>query len=189
MNPDANAKRAVAEAVTDLVGGRNGVRGSRERCEERVTLRVHLDPRVPGERGANNIAVGGEKVRVALAVLVKELRRARDVGEEERDGAAREIRSHAESIIPRDRAPVYSVSRLCRTACAGVRVCGHAFRAFVLSHDRIIRDRAAEIVDDAFDHLGRTCPKVAGSSPARPVVVIIIVHSARPPGTDSWQRL
>ena len=89
MNPDANAKRAVAEAVTNLGGGRNGVRGSPERCEERVTLRVHLDPRVAGERGANNIAVGGKKVRVALAVLVKQLCRPRDVGEDERDGAAR----------------------------------------------------------------------------------------------------
>jgi hypothetical protein len=33
-------------------------------------------------------------------VLLEQLRRARDVGEEERDGAAREILSHAELIIP-----------------------------------------------------------------------------------------
>jgi hypothetical protein len=40
-------------------------------------------------------------------MLVKQLRRARDVRKEERDGAAREILSHAESIMPRDTAPVY----------------------------------------------------------------------------------
>jgi hypothetical protein len=114
VNPDANANGAVAQAVTDLVGSGNGVRGSRERCEERVTLRVHLDSRMPAKSAANNVAVGGEKVRVRVAVLLEQLRRARDVGEEERDGAAREILSHAELIMPRDRSPVYSVTRLWR---------------------------------------------------------------------------
>src|SRR5205823_267957 len=100
VNPDANANGAVAQAVTDLVGSGNGVRCSRERCEERITLRVHLDSRVPAKSAANDVAVGGEKVRVRVAVLLEQLRRARDVGEEERDGAAREILSHAELIIP-----------------------------------------------------------------------------------------
>jgi hypothetical protein len=36
-----------------------------------------------------------EKVRVRVAVLMKEPRRALDVGEEERDGAAWKILSHA----------------------------------------------------------------------------------------------
>jgi hypothetical protein len=44
--------------------------------------------------------VGSEKIRVPVAMLLKELRRARDVGEEERDCAAREILSHAEFIMP-----------------------------------------------------------------------------------------
>jgi hypothetical protein len=106
VNPDANANQPVAQAVTDLVGSGNGVRGSRERCEERVTLCVHLDSRMPAKSAANNVAVGGEKVRVRVAVLVEQLCRARDVGEEERNGAAREILSHAELIMPRDRSPV-----------------------------------------------------------------------------------
>jgi hypothetical protein len=46
------------------------------------------------ESGANDVAVGGEEVRIRVAVLVKQLRRARAVGEEKRDGAAREILSH-----------------------------------------------------------------------------------------------
>ncbi len=38
--------------------------------------------------------MGGEEVRVPVAVLVKQPRRARDVGEEECDGAAQEMLSH-----------------------------------------------------------------------------------------------
>jgi hypothetical protein len=44
--------------------------------------------------------VGGEKVRVRVVVFLEQLGRARDVREEERDGAAREILSHAELIMP-----------------------------------------------------------------------------------------
>jgi hypothetical protein len=47
-----------------------------------------------GESRANDDPVGVEQSGVAVAVLVQQLRRARDVGEEERDGAAGKIRSH-----------------------------------------------------------------------------------------------
>ena len=109
VNPDANANRAVAQAVTNLAGSRYGVRCSRERCEECVTLRVHLDSCVPGESRANDGAVSAEQIRVRGAVLMQELRRPCDVGEEERYGAAREVFSHAELIIEPRR-----VSRLVR---------------------------------------------------------------------------
>ena len=99
MDPDANANGPVAQAVTDLVGGGHRIRGSREGCEERVALCVDLDSRVPGESGTNDVAVSGEEIRVPVAVLVQELRRARDVGEEKGDGADREIASHARLII------------------------------------------------------------------------------------------
>jgi hypothetical protein len=120
VNPDANANGTVAQLVADLVGGGNGLRGSRERCEERITLRVHLNTRVPGERCTNDNAVDSEKIRVSVTMLVKQLRRARDVRKEERDGAAREILSHAESIMPRDRAPVYIGSGGGMVCCASV---------------------------------------------------------------------
>jgi hypothetical protein len=100
VHPNANANGALAQAVTDLVGSGNGLRSSRKRCEERVTLRVHLDPRVAAKSAANDVAVGGEKVRVRVVVFLEQLGRARDVREEERDGAAREILSHAELIMP-----------------------------------------------------------------------------------------
>jgi hypothetical protein len=100
VNPNANAKRAVPQALTDLLGSVDGMRGSREGGEERVTLRVHLDSRMPAKSTADYVAVGGEKVRVQVAMLLEQLGRARDIGEKERDGAAWKILSHAESIMP-----------------------------------------------------------------------------------------
>jgi hypothetical protein len=109
VNPDTNPNRAVGQPVTNLVGSRYGVRCSPECCEECVTLRVHLDSRVPGESSTNHGAVSAEEIRVRGAVLVQEFRRSCDVGEHERYGAAREVFSHAELIIEPRR-----VSRLVR---------------------------------------------------------------------------
>ena len=64
--------------------------------------------------------MGSEKIRVSVPMLAKELRRARDVRKEERDGAAREILSHVETIIPRDRAPVYIGSGERMVCCASI---------------------------------------------------------------------
>ena len=77
-------------------GGRERSRRGREREEEGVTLRIDLDPALPGAGLADDAAVLGERIGVGLgAELVQELRRALDVGEEEGNGAGREVVAHA----------------------------------------------------------------------------------------------
>jgi hypothetical protein len=95
VDPDANANRSAAQALTDLFGSGHRSGSPRERGEERVALRVHLDPRTPAQSATYHLPMRVEKVRVRVAVLMKEPRRALDVGEEERDGAAWKILSHA----------------------------------------------------------------------------------------------
>ena len=72
-------------------GGRNGFGGARKRDEEGVPLRVDLDARVLREGIPQNPPVLGEEVGVCRPVLLEEPRRALDVGEEEGDGATREL--------------------------------------------------------------------------------------------------
>ena len=100
VNSNANTNGASAQAVADLLGSRNGVRGSAERCKTRITLHVHVDARVPRQSVADDRAMSCEKLNVRVAALVKQLRRAFNVGEEKRDCAGREILSHAELIFP-----------------------------------------------------------------------------------------
>ena len=72
--------------------GRQRTRRGRERDEERIALRVDLDAAVPRERVAQDASMLGERLRVLrLAELVQQPRRALDVGEEEGDGAGREL--------------------------------------------------------------------------------------------------
>jgi hypothetical protein len=70
-------------------GDRGGCR--REGDEEGVALRIHLDAPVPLAGRAQDAAVLGQQVGVALAVLLQQPRRALDVGEEEGDGAGGEL--------------------------------------------------------------------------------------------------
>ena len=56
--------------------------------EERVSLRVDLDAVQLGERVADDLAVLGQDVPVAIAELFEEHRRALDVRKDERDGPA-----------------------------------------------------------------------------------------------------
>ncbi len=68
---------------------------SRERDEERVTLRVDLDTPLGAERLTQEAAMLRQSVGVRVgAELVQQLRRALDVGEEKGDGAGREIAPH-----------------------------------------------------------------------------------------------
>ena len=89
--------RPTAQTVADLDRGCDSVRGSRNRGEERVALRVHFDSRVPAKTTANHLSVGGEQLRVRVAVLPEQPRRARDVGEEERHRAPRQL-AHERSL-------------------------------------------------------------------------------------------
>src|SRR6266511_2814606 len=61
---------------------------------------VHLYPPVTLESRAQNPAVLGERVRIAISQLFQQLRRALDVREEERDGAGREFVPHKLNDAP-----------------------------------------------------------------------------------------
>ena len=75
--------------------GRERSRRGREREEEGVTLRIDLDPALPGAGLADDAAVLGERIGVALGTEgVQELGRALDVGEEESDRAGRKVVAH-----------------------------------------------------------------------------------------------
>ena len=67
----------------------------RERDEERVPLRVDLDAAVLCERVAHHTPVLGQQLRIPLAELVQQPRRALDVREQERHRAGRQLSAHA----------------------------------------------------------------------------------------------
>ena len=91
----AHRDRPGRELLVRLLRGRRRSLGGRERDEERVALGVDLDAAVSGERIAQHAAVLGERLGVRVRPeRVQQPRRALDVGEEEGDGAGREIRPH-----------------------------------------------------------------------------------------------
>ncbi len=100
MNAHPNANRPLAERLLPLARGGQSLRGPREGDEEGIALGVDLDPPVAHERLAQHAAVVGEEVGVGGAELVQETSRALDVGEEERDGAGREITHARECDLP-----------------------------------------------------------------------------------------
>ena len=74
-----------------VAGGGDRVRCARERDEERVALRVHLDAAVPRKRLPQHTAMLAQQCRVPFAMLVQQPRQALDIGEEERHGSAGKI--------------------------------------------------------------------------------------------------
>ena len=99
VEPHAHADRPAAERCLPIGGGRDRVGGARERDEERVALRVHLDAAVPRKGLPQHTTVLAQQLRVALAVLVQQPRRALDVREEERHCPRGEVPWHARSIV------------------------------------------------------------------------------------------
>jgi hypothetical protein len=91
VNPDPDLDRTGGEILLHLTRRCHRARRPRERDEERVTLRVHLDPVVARERLPQEPPMLREQLRVAVAMLLKQPRRALDVGEEKRDGPARQL--------------------------------------------------------------------------------------------------
>jgi hypothetical protein len=90
VHPDAHPDRPGGEHFLALPCGCDRARRCREGDEERVALRVDLDPVVTGERPAQRVPVLGERVGVPfVAELVKQPSRSLHVGEEERDRARR----------------------------------------------------------------------------------------------------
>jgi hypothetical protein len=67
---------------------------ARERHEKRIPLGVHLMAALGGDRGADQPLVLGQNLRVALPQRLDQPRRTLDVGEQERDRAARKL-THA----------------------------------------------------------------------------------------------
>jgi hypothetical protein len=86
--------------------GRQGGWSGREREEEGVSLGVDLDAGVFGAGLSHDSAVVGERLVVGLvADLLEQLCRAFDVGEEEGDGAGREVGPHRRFRIMERRRP------------------------------------------------------------------------------------
>jgi hypothetical protein len=95
---DAHANRHL-ECVLSLLGGRDRCVRRRERHEQGVALRIHLDPGVRGDGLPQDAAVLGDCPLVALGPqLVEKLRRALDVGEQKRDGPGGRRGSHHDMI-------------------------------------------------------------------------------------------
>jgi hypothetical protein len=86
----------LGERALAVHGGANGVPRARERVEERVALRVDLA--APGglEDLAQEPAVVGHDLPVAIAEFLQQPRRALDVGEEKGDGPA--WKSHGATV-------------------------------------------------------------------------------------------
>ena len=97
----AHAYRARGQLCLRLSRGSRGPASIREGDEEGVPLGVHLDATVASECLANDAALLGQRVHITLAQLLEQARRSFDVGEEEGDGAGREVAPH--SIIMNQR--------------------------------------------------------------------------------------
>ena len=96
VQADAQADRPRCESVRDRLGGSRRSRSGWERNEEGVPLRVYFDAALGSARLAYDPAMLGERFGVCLcAELAQKARRSLDVGEEEGDGAGRQIGSHA----------------------------------------------------------------------------------------------
>jgi hypothetical protein len=87
----------VEPSLRHRLGGSDRTRRRREGEEERVPLCVYLDA-APSRTGfADETAVLDQRLVVGLrSQLVQQPRRALDVGEEECDGAGRELGAHTE---------------------------------------------------------------------------------------------
>jgi hypothetical protein len=95
VEPDANAHGTRAETVDDRPRRLSRARRSREREEEGIALRVDLDAAVLVTGSAHDLTMLGECDGIPVrSELVHELGRALDVGEEESDGARRELNAH-----------------------------------------------------------------------------------------------
>jgi hypothetical protein len=99
----ADADRAGLERLPRIFGSRCRISRAGECDEEGVSLRVDLDAVVPREGVSQGLAMLGEQVAVAVAMLPQQPRRALDVGEEEGDGAGGKIAPAHGPIFPRGR--------------------------------------------------------------------------------------
>ena len=94
VDADPHANRPGLERLTGGTGRVDRAGGRGERDEERVPLRVDLNPAVASEGVAEETAMLREDLRVrCIPQFVDEPRGAFDVREEERDGSGGQVRS------------------------------------------------------------------------------------------------
>ena len=106
MNPHAHAHRASAQSARCAsAAASTASRAPRERAEERVALCVDLDAAVCGDGIAYQAPVLRECVRIRLPEALEQPRRALDVGEEQRDRAAEQIRHRSHHGALQRRSP------------------------------------------------------------------------------------
>ena len=94
MQAHPHPHRPARERALRLSGRRHRVGRTRKGDEERVALRVDLDPVVPPPRLPQRAAVLGKHLRIPVAQLLEQPRRPLDVGEEERHRPGRELGLH-----------------------------------------------------------------------------------------------
>ena len=96
VQADTQVDRAGSERTRHLGSSRECSWSGWEGEEERVSLRIDLDPAVRRAGRTHHPPVLGERLVVCLVPdLLEELRRSLHVGEEEGDGAGRKVVSHA----------------------------------------------------------------------------------------------
>ena len=100
VQPHPHADRATRERELRIRSGRHRVGRTREPDEERVALRVDLDPLVSPPRLPQRTAVLSERLCIPVAQFPEQPRRPLDVGEEERHRPGRELSLHL-TILPR----------------------------------------------------------------------------------------
>src|SRR5688572_17947861 len=96
---DAMLPGLVGEGPLGLYRARDRISRARERDEERVTLRVDLSATMRLEALTQDPLVNGECDLVPAAELLQKLRRAFDIGEQERDSAGRQL-DHLFALCP-----------------------------------------------------------------------------------------
>ena len=91
VQPHPHPDWAVSKRIAGCRGSRERVGGLRKGDEESVTLSVHLDTAVPRKRVTQGAPVLGQRTRILITELLQQPSRALDIGEEERDGAGRQL--------------------------------------------------------------------------------------------------
>jgi hypothetical protein len=100
VEPHADPNRPSFEGAPRLARRRHRIGCPRERDEERVALRVHLDAFVAREREPDRAVMLGEHLGVPVAELAQESRRALDVREEERHGPGGQVAHRSRMTRP-----------------------------------------------------------------------------------------
>ena len=85
VNSHSNSNHAALKSALTVTRSIESIACARERDEEGVSLRVHLDARVIREGSPQHTSVRRESMDILVAELVEQTSRPLDVGEEEGD--------------------------------------------------------------------------------------------------------